>query len=223
MYYRVVVVFLLLVCLAPGTVCAVTPDVMRADLNSRYRITALDALGFLKESGTVLIVRKEGLRVDRPGAFNRATVIRDGQVSEAGGATLPLGSDNDGALKIGERLHIYGILVDDTTVQLNLYTVKGYVLPGTRGAVKLQAMVHFRYDQGLTALTGRQVLSDIETWFGTENALRASKTVSQGQTLEEVIAVLGEPEKKVLLGAKTVFIYSDMKLIFRDGRLVDME
>ncbi len=223
MFHRVAVAMFVLVCLAPCSLFAVTPEMMRADLNTRYKITSLDTLGFLKETGTVLVVRKEGLRVDRPGAFNRPTVIRDGQVAETGGASLPLGGNNDGALKVGDMLHIYGILVNDTTVELNLATVKGYVLPGTRGAVKLQAIVRFRYDQGLAAVTGREVLRDIEAWLGTENAMRVSKTVNQGQTFEEVTAVLGEPEKKVLLGSKTVFIYSDMKLVFRDGRLVDME
>ena len=36
-------------------------------------------------------------------------------------------------------------------------------------------------------------------------------------------AILGEPEKKVILDSKILFIYSDMRLIFRDGRLVELE
>lgn len=222
MFHRVVMAFLL-VFLAPCWLYAITPGALQADLNNRYKPTSFDTLGFLKETGTVLVVRKEGLRVDRPGTFNKPAVISNARVIETGGASLPLGGDNDGALKAGDMLRIYGIRVDDAMVELDLRTVKGYVLPGTRAAVKLQAVVRFRYDQGLAAVTGRQVISDIESWFGAEHAVRASKTVSQGQTFEEVVAAFGEPEKKVFLGAKTVFIYNDMKLIFKDGRLVDLE
>ncbi|NVN89822.1 MAG: hypothetical protein HXX11_04395 [Desulfuromonadales bacterium] len=224
MFQRVTIVGLLLLShLIPGVSWAVTPAGMQADIEARYKITTLDALGFLHESGTVLVVRKEGLRADRPGAFNRATVIRDREVAEVGGSKISLGGNLDGRLKVGDPLQLYGIRVDDRFVELNLSTVKTFVVAGSRAPTRLQAIIRFQYDQGLAAITGRQVMGDIDAWFGTENALRAAKVVQQGQTTEEVIAILGEPEKKVLLGAKAVFVYSDMKLVFRDGRLVDME
>lgn len=224
MVRRIVMVTLLLVaCLLSAVAWAVTPAALKADIESRYRLTSLDALGFLKESGATLVVRKEGLRVDRPGAFNRATVIRSGEVVEPGGSGVPLGAALDNGLKVGDQLRLHGVVVDDSSVELKLFTVKSFVVTGSRGAIPLQAIVRFRYAGGLAAVSGRQVLGDLDTWFGSENALRVAKAVRQGQTPEEVAAILGEPEKKILLGAKAVFIYSDMKLLFMDGKLVDME
>lgn len=108
-------------------------------------------------------------------------------------------------------------------VELNLSTVKTFVVTGTRAPTPLQAVIRFQYDNGLASVTAKQVLDDIGTWFRAENSVQVSKTVQQGQTPEEVVAILGEPEKKILLGAKTVFIYKDMKLIFVNGTLLDME
>jgi hypothetical protein len=38
-----------------------------------------------------------------------------------------------------------------------------------------------------------------------------------------VTAILGAPEKQILLGAKTIFIYRDVKVIFMDGKVTDAE
>lgn len=215
------VVMLLL--LVPAAATAVTPATMRADIEARYTPTVFDLLGFLKESGSVLVVRREGLRVGRPGSFNRPNRIRDGQLVEAGGGSVPLGGGLDGVLKQGERLRLYGVRVDENAVELDLATLESHVVTGSRSAVQLRAIVRFCYDAGLASLTSRRVLDDLGLWLESESALKASKTVRQGQTPEEVAAVLGEPEKKVILDSKTLFIYSDMRLIFRDGRLVDLE
>jgi hypothetical protein len=51
----------------------------------------------------------------------------------------------------------------------------------------------------------------------------SAKTVQQGQSREDVVAVLGPPAKIFLLGAKTVFVYPDIKVIFIDGKVTDAE
>lgn len=35
--------------------------------------------------------------------------------------------------------------------------------------------------------------------------------------------ILGDPEKKILLGTKSLYIYPDVKVVFSDGRVVDAE
>jgi hypothetical protein len=40
---------------------------------------------------------------------------------------------------------------------------------------------------------------------------------------EEVKAALGNPAKIIGLGAKKVFVYSDMKIVFNDGRVSDVQ
>jgi hypothetical protein len=48
-------------------------------------------------------------------------------------------------------------------------------------------------------------------------------TISFGQTIEEVVAILSQPEKVVDLGAKKIYVYKDMKITFTDGRVSDVQ
>ncbi len=48
-------------------------------------------------------------------------------------------------------------------------------------------------------------------------------TVSQGQTMAQVKTALGEPQKIVELGTKTIYMYPDMKVIFKAGKVSDVE
>jgi hypothetical protein len=52
---------------------------------------------------------------------------------------------------------------------------------------------------------------------------RATSTIRLGQTQEEVTAILALPEKQILLGAKTIFVYRDVKVVFVDGKVTDAE
>jgi hypothetical protein len=49
------------------------------------------------------------------------------------------------------------------------------------------------------------------------------KNISQGQTTDQVIASLGPPSKKVTLGVKQVYYYPDMKVIFVNGKVSDVQ
>jgi hypothetical protein len=220
---------------------------MTSVIESRYKLTIPGFLGNYKETGSVLVVQKEGLRADRPWANFKPTVIEGGQIITSGGGALALGNNVDANLKNGDRLYLYGVRCGDDYVELRLFTVKEFVVTGsgTKGPVPLQASTRFLYDGGLAPLTAKQVMDDIGAWFKTEggvkdyaepvakeetktrdevpSANRAVSTVQLGQTPEEVVAILGAPDKKVLLGAKTVYVYKNLKLVFIDGKLTDAE
>ena len=42
-------------------------------------------------------------------------------------------------------------------------------------------------------------------------------------TADEVEAALGKPEKKVTLGVKQIYYYKDMKVIFMNGKVSDVQ
>ncbi len=48
-------------------------------------------------------------------------------------------------------------------------------------------------------------------------------TISLGQTIDQVVAVQGQPKKIVDLGNKTIYVYPDIKVTFIDGRLADVQ
>ncbi|MGH9748044.1 MAG: hypothetical protein ACRD59_18265 [Candidatus Acidiferrales bacterium] len=49
------------------------------------------------------------------------------------------------------------------------------------------------------------------------------KTIAVGQTIDEVVAILGQPQKIVDLGKKEMYFYPDMKVIFVDGKVSDVQ
>ncbi len=51
----------------------------------------------------------------------------------------------------------------------------------------------------------------------------APASISLGQTVAQVSAVLGQPRSVGDLGGKKIYIYADMKVIFKDGKVIDIE
>ena len=51
----------------------------------------------------------------------------------------------------------------------------------------------------------------------------APKTVSLGQTPDQVMGILGQPKNIMDLGAKKIYVYSDLKVTFKDGKVSDVE
>lgn len=47
--------------------------------------------------------------------------------------------------------------------------------------------------------------------------------ITEGMTIDQVMAVKGKPKSEISIGSKTVLTYDDVKLIFRDGKLADVE
>ena len=48
-------------------------------------------------------------------------------------------------------------------------------------------------------------------------------SISIGQTVAQVVAALGQPKSKVDLGAKQIYIYQDMKITFKAGKVSDVQ
>jgi len=50
----------------------------------------------------------------------------------------------------------------------------------------------------------------------------AAHQVSLGQTRDKVIAILGQPDRIVDLGARVIYVYKGRKIVFTDGRVTDL-
>ena len=51
----------------------------------------------------------------------------------------------------------------------------------------------------------------------------APVTISMGQSIDEVTAILGTPKSIVELGPKKIYVYKDMKITFNSGKVVDVQ
>ena len=47
--------------------------------------------------------------------------------------------------------------------------------------------------------------------------------VSEGQTIEQVVAAMGQPQKKAKVGTKEIYYYKDIKVTFVNGKVKDVQ
>ena len=55
------------------------------------------------------------------------------------------------------------------------------------------------------------------------SAAPPARNVDIGQSVDEVIAILGQPKNKVDLGTKKLYVYKDLKITFVDGKVTSAE
>lgn len=51
----------------------------------------------------------------------------------------------------------------------------------------------------------------------------APAEISLGQTIDQVVAILGQPKSVVDMGAKKIYVYKDMKIVFNGGKVTDVQ
>jgi hypothetical protein len=54
-------------------------------------------------------------------------------------------------------------------------------------------------------------------------ATAAPSTIALGQTMDQVVGILGQPKNIVDLGAKKIYVYQDLKITFNNGQVSDVE
>jgi hypothetical protein len=50
-----------------------------------------------------------------------------------------------------------------------------------------------------------------------------TQNIAMGQTINQVVAIMGQPQQIVDLGAKKTYTYSDLKIVFVDGKVNDVQ
>jgi hypothetical protein len=191
--------------------------------------------------GSVLVLKKDGLIMFALGLkATPTTTYKDGKLSmsfgDAMATTLLLGGNQTAStvpqrkFVTGEKVWITAYSVTDKHVILLLYSdpindVHYY------GQIKLPFQKHNIPTADDVMKTIAEVIDvqppDTSTQDTTEQNQESGsttpKTISLGQTKDDVIAALGQPQKVVNLGAKEIYIYSDMKVTFMNGRVSDVQ
>jgi hypothetical protein len=126
-------------------------------------------------------------------------------------------------LKPEEKVYVTDVLVKRDVVQIELLTVDVTTLAdgqGTRYRAELNVKL-----PGLDSMTPEDVKKTIDTVVADPAVASAveSKTVKLGMSTDEVKKTLGNPDKIVDLGAKQVYIYKDMKIVFIDSKVSDVQ
>ena len=67
------------------------------------------------------------------------------------------------------------------------------------------------------------VLDDPAAFADSEGGVVETVNIEPGMTIEQVIAAKGQPISRTNVGPKVILTYKDMKMIFTDGKLVDVQ
>lgn len=226
------IVFAFLVASAGSAVASSWKDALKESLEATYPLThrATMSPDRITQQGAVLVIEKKGIAAD-PSSDARfsITYVKDGQISEQGGAIAGLFAKvNTRVFKPGEKVYVVGIKVGDDYVMLELLSCDMFdvVKMGSTRETRYKSALSFKFDKGsLPTLDPEKIKAAISPVLATEAeaAAQNTKTISLGQTPEQVKAILGEPDKIVNLGPKVTYVYRDMKVIFQDGKVSDVQ
>lgn len=215
-------------------------DTLKAKLKEVYTITQTQSdLSGITKPGTVLVVQREGIRGDLvTDESTSSTKVKDGQVRQPGGRFgffekfgSAIGNNRKHAslyFKLGERVYVRQIDVEDKEIRFLVFTCEPQqvIIEGTTHNTRFKALVWFEFPKNyLAGADFSNVKAVVESVLADEKGIRSAtpKSVELGQTPEQVEEILGRPEKIVKLGPKTIFVYKDLKIIFLNGKVADVE
>jgi hypothetical protein len=190
--------------------------------------------------GSTLVLHKDGLIMFSTDSRVPAPVTyKNGKLSitfgDAMGTTMLLGSNQTAStvpqrkFVSGEKFWLTGTQVSDKQVVLQVFS-DAYANLRYFGQIKFP----FPKNNFPSPDDMMKAISEVVT-AEPENANAApdqqpdtsqqepTKTIAIGQTTDEVVAILGQPQKRVNLGAKEIYIYSDMKVTFMNGKVSDVQ
>ena len=182
------------------------------------------------EPGIVLVIKKDGIIGDlsTDSTFSKTTV-EDGKATPPKGAVAFLqNKETSHVFKAGERVYLWKVAIDDNNLALFLISCETFAVnaKGTTKQLRYKALLDFKFStEYLPTAEFASVKASINGVLATEQEYQGAttKSVSLGQTPQEVEGVLGKPEKIVNLGAKVIYVYKDIKIIFSDGKVTDVQ
>lgn len=181
----------------------------------------------ITQPGTIVVVQQDGLSGSPWDGGIGDNLIRDGKVQQKGRNWLyALEGSGSRNFKIGSKHYVHHLAVKDEEVQISLVTVDTYEIieKGESKPSRFRAELHFQFAPGeLDTMSFAHLRSEIDPLIGRESDLQKVKTVTLGQTREQVEAAMGKPETVLELGAKTVYVYPKLRLVFIDGKVADVE
>lgn len=200
-------------------------------LKAKYELTKISIdEQRVTRPGTVFVIQKDGIYGNPSGTSGvMTTKVEDGSVHEPGGFSAAFfESARNRSLKAGEKVYVIRIGIGNDDVAFEVVTCDTYEtnMGGSSRQVRYKARVSFRFPKGfLDTADADAVKKVVDAVIVPEAEAQAAntKTVGLGQTPEQVEASLGKPEKIVDLGQKKIYVYKDMKIVFVDGKVADVQ
>jgi hypothetical protein len=213
--------------------CAPNSKALQQALMADYPLTHVGQVMFkidytrITVPGVILAVRLPGIYADVANTENGIvnTNYANGQISQATGFSAAFAGTtaHSRTLTPNEKVYVTSLLVKRDGVQIELLTVDVATL-GDGMSTRYRAELNVKLP-GIDTMTPEDVKKTIDTVIADPATASAveSKTIKLGMSPDEVKKSLGNPDKIVDLGAKQIFIYKDMKVVFVNAVVSDVQ
>ena len=235
----------------PSLYCQDPKAEIQKKLSAQFTRTKLTAdWSDVATAGSVLVLQKDGLLMCSTDAkIPPQPTYKNGAITMGFGAnmawTVALSTTNQQPVNIpqrkfvtGEKFWVTDYIVKDDGVYFTLFSdpindiryhtqlkvafPKGK-FPPPDDVMKTIAEVIVVENSAPEAPAAEAAQAPNEQAAAANTPAAAPKTVSIGQTTDEVVSAFGQPQKIVNLGKKVMYFYPDMKVIFVDGKVSDVQ
>jgi hypothetical protein len=206
-------------------------DALKTALETKYQLTktGIDRVR-ITQPGTVFILQKDGISGDLSSdATFLNNKVKDGQIAQAGGFMAAMQDKKTSRnLKVGDRVYLFRLDIKDDQVWFFVITADTYDVSVRGSTMQTRYKSQLSFELGkefMATATPEAVEKAIETVVIPESEVKAAstKSVDLGQTPTQVEDAMGRPDKIVHLGAKMIYVYKDMKIVFVDGKVSDVQ
>lgn len=201
-----------------------------------YPVTKIGTHGFgdidynkITNPGPTFTVENPNIYADMANTrqFITTTEVANGQVTQGQSYASKLSNTSQSRmLKVGEKVYITKLKLTPAVIQMELLTEDQTVL-GDGRSTRYRAEVTFHIDTSNPASKADDVKKQIDPILMESSSASAaasqSKTVNLGMTIDQVTQALGNPDKTINLGPKTIFVYKDIKVVFVDSKVTDVQ
>jgi len=215
------------------------------ELRTRYKPVRMGYGGAgltVVEPGTVLVLQKGGILAVPPSSLVIAPgTYKDGEIHPPNALLRAALGDNTRLLTAGEKVYVSKISVNLKSDKVALTIIecdtcngaefssykaevvfqfpKGYV--DTADAAKIQQTIGevLAFDIG----TGETQTAQDQTGQPPPAQPPAPPSIEIGQTVDQVQAAFGPPDRLVNLGSKLIYVYQDRKVTFVDGKVTEVK
>jgi len=200
-------------------------------LKAKYQLakTGIDRLR-ITQPGTVLVIQKDGIYANPSiDAGSLTTKVTDGTVAGPKGFSAAFFSNQrERSLKPGTTVYVTRIWVRDREIRFYIITCDTTEInvQGNSRGMRYAATVAFEFPEDfLASANADAVKKAVDAVLLPQSEVQASrtKTVSLGQTENQVKSTLGAPDKIINLGSKEIYVYKDIKVIFTNGKVSDVQ
>lgn len=180
--------------------------------------------------GTVLVIQKEGITGNPSTEITEAmTVVENGEIGQKKGFLAKMSAKKSTrSFAIGERVYITRFFLgpEHVTVYITTVDTRDIMVDGNTKQARYNGEVRFMFPPKVLATsTGAEVKKVIDPVLAVEAELASAEppTIELGQPPEAIEGILGKPVRIVKAADKIMWIYSDLKITFVDGKVSEIE